>query len=69
VTGVTQIKLAAVNKNKLFMTETSEKKTNIGLLVAFTITTMLGMFNHGFSVASWNIFQTPFKIRNDWDDD
>ena len=51
------------------MTETSEKKTNIGLLVAFTITTMLGMFNHGFSVASWNIFQTPFKIRNDWDDD
>jgi len=48
------------------MTNTPENKTNIGILVAFTISTMIGMFNFGFSVASWNMFQTPFKIRLDW---
>jgi len=51
------------------MTDAPENKTNIGLLVAFTISTMIGIFNFGFSLASWNMFQTPFKIRLDWDEE
>jgi len=51
------------------MTNTSENKTNIGLLVAFTISTMIGMFNFGFSLAAWSMFENPFKIRLEWTDD
>jgi len=42
------------------MTDASENKINMGTLIAFNISTMIGMFQFGFSLSHWNMFQAPF---------
>ena len=39
---------------------------NFCAIATFNFTTMLGMFNLGFMLASWNMLQTPFQVRYDW---
>ena len=43
-----------------------EKKINFCAVATFNFSTMLGMFNLGFMLASWNMFQTPFQLRYNW---
>ena len=44
----------------------SVPKTNICILVAFNITTMIGMINFGLALANWNMFQDLFALRHNW---
>ena len=44
------------------------KGINLCFVVTFDLTIMIGMFNFGFGLASWNSLQTPFAMRYGWTD-
>ena len=42
---------------------------SVGWLCAFDTVIMIGMFNFGYGMASWNSLQTPFALRHQWDEE